>query len=392
MPRHTLFHSWRLRLGVFVCLAFALEIAGVAVAANRTDTPDPQSLLQRLRGIKRKRSSLQRKLDSVRRRRRQVARELARIDASLDRTEARLRAVNREAQRARVEFQRAVLAYQAANLRLSNHRQLVSERLVVIHQHGEPSPLEILLTSTSFNDFANRLYLLDQVVSRDSEILASYEGAVTEAEARQTEVANRQRELAALQEQMKLKQRATSAQRDAKDREKRSLLSNQAVCERALAELEQDSREITAMLRRLGHTREGRARLATPWRGKLQRPVEGHIVSRFGYRVHPIFKVRRMHTGIDIDAASGARIKAAAGGVVVHAARWGGYGNCVIIDHGGGLATLYAHCSSLSVSVGQEVKQGQVIARVGSTGISTGPHLHFEVRRDGRPVDPEGML
>ncbi|NIM04406.1 MAG: peptidoglycan DD-metalloendopeptidase family protein [Armatimonadetes bacterium] len=170
---------------------------------------------------------------------------------------------------------------------------------------------------------------------------------------------------------------------------KQRIYQQRVVWERALAELEQNSREVEALLQRLQTTKTGRERLSQPFTGKFKQPVEGRISSGFGYRTHPIFKVRKMHTGVDIAAPHRTRIRAAAAGLVIHAKRWGGYGKCILIDHGGGLATLYAHCSSLAVSVGERVKQGQVIGRVGSTGISTGPHLHFEVRRNGKPVDPQ---
>jgi murein DD-endopeptidase MepM/ murein hydrolase activator NlpD len=96
-----------------------------------------------------------------------------------------------------------------------------------------------------------------------------------------------------------------------------------------------------------------------------------------------------MHTGIDIGAGYGAPIHAAGGGEVIFSGYRNGYGNCVVIDHGGGVATLYGHCSSLNVSAGQVVRQGQLIAHVGSTGLATGPHLHFEVRHNGTPVNPQ---
>jgi murein DD-endopeptidase MepM/ murein hydrolase activator NlpD len=142
------------------------------------------------------------------------------------------------------------------------------------------------------------------------------------------------------------------------------------------------------MLRRMQATPAGQKRLSQHFNGNFLRPVGGRITSGFGYRVHPILKVRKFHTGVDIGAASGTPIKAAADGIIIHAARWGGYGNCIIIDHGQGTATLYAHCSRLAASRGQAVNQGQVIGYVGSTGLSTGPHLHFEVRRNGTPVNP----
>lgn len=126
--------------------------------------------------------------------------------------------------------------------------------------------------------------------------------------------------------------------------------------------------------------------------GPLARPVPGAVSSPFGYRIHPIFGTRRLHTGWDMRAGSGTPIAAAAEGIVVSAGVRGGYGNAVVIDHGGGLATLYAHQSSMAVSAGQQVAQGQVIGYVGCTGYCTGAHLHFEVRVGGTPVDPSGYV
>jgi len=122
------------------------------------------------------------------------------------------------------------------------------------------------------------------------------------------------------------------------------------------------------------------------------RPVPGAVRSSFGPRVHPIYGNVRMHNGVDMAGGAGSAIVACRGGTVVLAGSNGGYGNTVVIDHGGGMATLYAHQSSLAVGVGDQVGAGQVVGRVGSTGASTGPHLHFEVRLSGNPVDPAGYL
>ncbi len=117
-------------------------------------------------------------------------------------------------------------------------------------------------------------------------------------------------------------------------------------------------------------------------------PLVGRLSSGFGTRVHPIFGTRRLHTGLDLGGRSGEPIYAAKGGVVISAGWRGGYGNAVVIDHGDGLTTLYAHQSSIAVSAGQSVAIGEVIGYVGSTGWSTGPHLHFELRYNGSPIDP----
>jgi murein DD-endopeptidase MepM/ murein hydrolase activator NlpD len=126
--------------------------------------------------------------------------------------------------------------------------------------------------------------------------------------------------------------------------------------------------------------------------GALQWPIGGPVVSEFGMRVHPIFGDTRMHTGLDIDANSGDPIGAAGSGSVIFAGWQEGYGNVVIIDHGGELSTVYAHMSALGAAVGESVNAGQTVGQVGSTGYSTGPHLHFEVRVDGTAVDPRQYL
>lgn len=125
---------------------------------------------------------------------------------------------------------------------------------------------------------------------------------------------------------------------------------------------------------------------------KLTIPVNGRVTYGFGYRVHPIYKRRLFHQGIDIAAPTGTPIRAAAAGKVVRAGPCGTYGNIVELDHGGGASTLYAHCSRVLVKAGDRVRAGQKIADVGSTGLSTGPHLHFEVSIDGKPRDPLAHL
>jgi murein DD-endopeptidase MepM/ murein hydrolase activator NlpD len=124
----------------------------------------------------------------------------------------------------------------------------------------------------------------------------------------------------------------------------------------------------------------------------FQWPINGGVSSGYGYRIHPIYGTRRLHTGLDISGGSGTPIAAAKGGTVLSAGWRGGYGNAVVISHGGGITTLYAHQSQMNVSNGQQVSRGDIIGWVGSTGASTGPHLHFEVRVNGSPVNPRPYL
>ena len=121
-------------------------------------------------------------------------------------------------------------------------------------------------------------------------------------------------------------------------------------------------------------------------------PCRGHYSSPFGYRIHPVYGYSRFHSGVDITASYGTPIKATAAGRVVTSGWLGGYGNTIEIDHGNGLKTLYGHCSSLAVGRGAFVKKGQVVAYVGSTGVSTGPHVHYEVSRSGSQINPDPYM
>ena len=126
--------------------------------------------------------------------------------------------------------------------------------------------------------------------------------------------------------------------------------------------------------------------------GRMIHPVPGAINSSFGYRTHPIYGDARLHAGIDFNASIGTPIKAAKAGRVIYAAVMSGYGNVIVVDHGGGISTLYAHQSSFAVGNGANVSQGQVIGYVGMSGNVTGPHLHFEVRVNGTPTNPMAYL
>ena len=161
-----------------------------------------------------------------------------------------------------------------------------------------------------------------------------------------------------------------------------------------IAQFEADERSIASEI--ATYLKRSRANTTSPvmpnFTGRFSRPANGQITSRFGYRFHPILKINRLHAGVDFGAPSGSPIRAAADGVVVWAGYKGGFGNTIIIDHGGGIMTLYGHSSRLFVGTGARVKRGDRVAAVGNTGLSTAPHLHFEVRVNGKPVDPLGRL
>lgn len=167
--------------------------------------------------------------------------------------------------------------------------------------------------------------------------------------------------------------------------------------ENQLAEIRREEDELSQFIR------EEEARLAPPpppapsanpgvSAAGFQWPLNARVTSEYGYRIHPIYGSRRLHAGIDMGAATGSPIEAAKGGTVISAGSRGGYGNTVVISHGGGISTLYAHQSEIAVSAGDQVGRGEVIGYVGSTGNSTGPHLHFEIRVNGDATNPRPYL
>ena len=165
-----------------------------------------------------------------------------------------------------------------------------------------------------------------------------------------------------------------------------AIQEQQSAYEARLKALETESNKLKEELKRSQSTGPMKGN------GKFKYPVNGPITSYFGNRTHPIYGATRMHNGLDFGSSCGTPIRAAGPGTIIRSSYYGGYGNTVIIDHGGGFATLYGHASSLSVSVGDEVAQGDTVSKVGSTGASTGCHLHFEVRINGDPVNPLAYL
>ncbi|NES84806.1 MAG: M23 family metallopeptidase, partial [Moorea sp. SIO2B7] len=158
--------------------------------------------------------------------------------------------------------------------------------------------------------------------------------------------------------------------------------------EAAQNQLAKDSDSIGILIRQRVRAQNRRTRRSRRGSGKLIYPHNGRISSYFGWRKHPILKSKRLHSGLDFAGNYGSTIRAADNGIVIFAGWYGGYGNTIVIDHGKGLTTLYGHAKKLYVKERTRVKKGKAIAAVGSSGLSTGPHLHFEVRQNGKPVNP----
>ena len=339
----------------------------------------------------------------------QISLVTARIRALQDdlaRTTDRLSMIASDLEVRRNRLARLTLTYQLQTLRLQRlRRQLAAavvtadRRLVAIYQEEDPQAVDVVLSVRSFTELLDQLDYLTQISEQDEAIarqLATAKANVTVARRHTSEVRTQVFEAtralqAQLDEQLAQRERLVSVQTslaDARAMKQRTLSKvheSKSEFLHEIAGLEQASRELADKIRAaqahsiVGST-GGVSASGFIW------PVSGPVTSPFGWRWG------RMHEGIDIGAPSGTPIAAAASGIVIYAGWMSGYGNLVVIDHGGGLATAYGHQSSIAVSAGQHVTQGQVIGYVGCTGHCFGPHLHFEVRVNGQPVDPLGYL
>ena len=271
---------------------------------------------------------------------------------------------------------------------LERRQELLSERVVDIYEGEDAGYLNVILESEDMWTFLTRAEDLGYIIKSDSDLIQQIKEDKAQIEADKARQTQRVAEIGQIQVRLEEERDSISELAEDKRGQLDKIENSRELYEQALDELLAQSRAIEAQIRRIQRSPGGRIRYSKPFSGGLSRPCGGRITSGFGYRVHPITGVYKLHTGVDIAASSGTSIGSAADGVVIIAGWQGAYGNAVVIDHGGGISTLYGHCSSICCSVGQEVSQGEVIARVGSTGYSTGPHCHFEKRINGTPVNP----
>ncbi|OFX13939.1 MAG: hypothetical protein A2Z18_06240 [Armatimonadetes bacterium RBG_16_58_9] len=271
---------------------------------------------------------------------------------------------------------------------LQRRRDLLDNRIVDIYEGEDVTYVNVLLGSADMSTFLTRAYYLQRIVDADMSLIEEIRADKLKIEEDKARQAERVAEIQVAQARLETESNRQADLADQKRQQIRAIENNIGLYEKAIDEWEVKSRELEREIQRIQSTPEGRARAAKAFTGNLIRPCSGNISSYFGYRVHPITKVYKLHTGVDIPADQGTAIKAAAGGTVIISGWQGAYGHAVVIDHGGGISTLYGHCSKLLVNVGDQVRQGETVAKVGSTGYSTGPHLHFEKRVNGKPVNP----
>lgn len=312
-----------------------------------------------------------------------IVKKIGGIEGQIQTIEQQIATIGGDIEKAKLDIEAKSVELKIAENSILNKKDTLNSRLRVMYKTGSIGYLEVILGASDFGDLMTRIdavrkifqhdtkmvkYLTEQrdIIKQTKADLEIYEirlrQKIDEKEAAQSNLNVKATELAGAKKQLAADHKALAAQEDA---------------------LKAEADKITKILAAMTPTQKySGGTMLWPL------PSSSKITSPFGTRIHPIRKTKETHTGLDISAPSGTTVIAAQDGTVIHADWLGSYGKAVIIDHGGGIVTLYAHNSSLVVSNGQKVTKGQTISKVGSTGLSTGPHLHFEVRVSGKYVDP----
>lgn len=376
--------------GIWRAVVTAAVIAGLLASLPApTASGAAQQRNQELEQIREQIDANRRELQRARRAERSVVGELRQIDQTRDRLSAELRGLESRLRSVRKRQEATQIRVAALSRQLELRERQLAGRLRDINRSGRVGYIDVLLGAGDFGELVTRFHFFDRIVRADADLIQRTAQERQTWETMREELAEQRAEIETLVQKVGERRRSLRAQEETKRALLRRIERERTTFERLIEELEEDSRRLEVLIPQLvpgtGPGGVGlRLGVAFLW------PVRGPVVSGFGMRLHPILRIRRMHNGVDIAARWGSPIRAAGPGNVVYTGWFGGFGKMVLIDHGSGVSTLYAHMSRILVRPGQRVASGEVIGRVGSTGLSTGPHLHFEIRVNGRPVDPLG--
>lgn len=380
-------------LGLVVALLSQMFLSPGGMADNR----------QRIQELQSRTASIRQRAAEMRQKKYAKMRAAQAMNRNIVVNQQRLEVERRSLQfhEQRLEDTRSRLIYMDQRLRrtfadASRLEEDASRRLRSLYMGERLSMLQMILEANDLSTLLDRLYYKRKIMSQDQKLLTELASKVHELNGLKRDLATQNSLLGQTIATIRVRNMQI-ARSIAVDKSLRDQYRNDAAFyDRAESELLEESSSITVQIRRLMQTRKQSFGVVRNSTGSFRWPITGPITSKFGYRFHPIHRRRRMHTGLDISGPNGGAIRAADGGQVIAAGWKGGYGKTVMINHGNrngrNLVTLYGHMSRLAVSIGQSVSKGQVIGYEGSTGYSTGPHLHFEVRVNGAPVNPLGYL
>lgn len=360
-------------VAILLMLTFAVETSLASAATLSQIRNNIKNKQQELNESRAKEKSLGDQVNSLEQQINSKQSDIDELEASINEAQAKLETLEEE------------LA--AAEEKVNTQNENLNARLRNMYKNGSVGFIDVLMDSGSFSEFLNNLSLVEKVYTSDQDVLEELQKAYDEIDAKKKEIETLQAELSESKATMEEQKSSLEADKASVEKKKSEIAADSAETQRELDKLEADAQALTSSIRNSGSSSS-----SSKYNGGIMAwPVPScHTVSSgYGGRIHPTTGKYKFHGGLDIPGSYGSAIVAANSGKVIWAGNRGdSYGNYVIIDHGGGVSTLYGHSSKVLVSTGQRVSRGQRIANVGSTGRSTGPHCHFEVRINGSRVNP----
>ncbi len=378
----------RYKRAIACALTFALSISMFTVTAGASTS-------SKLKNVKGQISSAQSQLKEGKQKANQLVSQLSELNDQISAIEGDIAQIGQNIDAKKAEIATAQQKLQDTEAKMNQQNDDLNQRLRVMYMNGGTGMLEILLGSASISDFLTNVDMVQRIYDNDMDILQKIKDQYTEIDNQKKTLESLKAQLEDEQQQQKAKQSELEQQKSSVEELQAKVAADNDALAAQIDELNDEANELTAELQRQQAAQKISSSTTSTYGGGIMSwPVPGYtsISSPYGYRTHPILHTKKFHSGLDIPAPRGTSIVAASAGTVIFAGTKGGYGNCIMVDHGGGIVTLYGHCSSLVASVGQSVTKGQTIAKVGSTGQSTGNHCHFEVRVNGSTVSPNSYL
>ncbi|QXM05336.1 murein hydrolase activator EnvC family protein [Crassaminicella indica] len=360
----------------------AMLIIALLITEN-TFALDVSSDKRKLNAINNQINKVQKELNDNKKKQKSLTTQINELDRKIDKQEKEISDIQTEINKTKKKIAKAKEELQEAEKNIHDKNDILNARLRVMYKNGDIGYAEVLLDSENIIDFLSNLDMIKKILQQDMDLLSYMKEQRDEIDKKKRNLETHKSSMDRMLKNMHQKQKELEVSRGEIRKVKEELLKNSKELEKQIDAMNEYAKKIAEEIRR---KQSGGKYIG----GKLAWPAPGYtrITSPYGYRIHPILKRRKLHTGIDIGIPYGKNIVAAGDGTVIKAGWYGAYGKAVMIDHGGGIVTLYGHNSRLVVKEGQKVKRGQVISKCGSTGYSTGPHLHFEVRKNGNPTDP----
>lgn len=362
------------------------------VNASASSVSDMQKELEELAKEKEK---LEKELGVIADKKEEELEKKSIIDQQINATQSELGVLNNIVDTLEAQLEDAESELEEAEKVLDEKLELSKNRIRSAYEQGEASYLEIIAEAKTLYEFITKVEIAKQISEKDQEIIKAVKESKETVEAKKAEIKANKESNEAAAEQLAAKKTTLAKKQQASNQLLKEINSDEAAKKRAVIAAEKAEEQLQAEIRASLAASQGNSTVVDS--GDFRWPLDSkfkNITSKFGYRTHPVTGVYKLHTGVDIASSgiSGSSIYAAKGGTVIKAGYNRGYGNYVVIDHGDGYATLYGHASSLCVSAGQVVSKGDVLGYVGSTGYSTGPHLHFEIMHNGEYTDPLGYF